>query len=56
MEPVFATLLIVIVVALIFDYINGFHDTANAIPTPRSWGSRSPIPSPRWSTRRRSAR
>ena len=26
-------LVIIIVLALIFDYINGFHDTANAIAT-----------------------
>ena len=27
------SLLIVVALALIFDYINGFHDTANAIAT-----------------------
>ena len=26
-------LVIVVVVALLFDYLNGFHDTANAIAT-----------------------
>jgi PiT family inorganic phosphate transporter len=29
------TLLIIIIVSLIFDYINGFHDAANAIATVR---------------------
>ncbi len=38
MDTVFFSLLLVIVVALIFDYINGFHDTANAIATVVSTG------------------
>jgi PiT family inorganic phosphate transporter len=38
MEPVLITLVVVVVVALIFDYINGFHDTANAIATVVSTG------------------
>jgi PiT family inorganic phosphate transporter len=38
MEPVLATLIVVVIVALIFDYINGFHDTANAIATVVSTG------------------
>ena len=33
MDTAFAILIVVIVFALIFDYINGFHDTANAIAT-----------------------
>jgi len=33
LEPAFFMLCLVIVAALIFDYINGFHDTANAIAT-----------------------
>lgn len=33
LEPAFLMLCLVIVAALIFDYINGFHDTANAIAT-----------------------
>jgi PiT family inorganic phosphate transporter len=33
MDTSFAILVAVIVVALIFDYVNGFHDTANAIAT-----------------------
>lgn len=38
MDTVFITLVAVVVVALIFDYINGFHDTANAIATVVSTG------------------
>ena len=33
MEGVTLALVIVVVLAVIFDYINGFHDTANAIAT-----------------------
>lgn len=33
LEPAFLMLCLVILAALIFDYINGFHDTANAIAT-----------------------
>ena len=33
MEGVTLSLLVVVVLAVIFDYINGFHDTANAIAT-----------------------
>ncbi|GMV22987.1 MAG: anion permease [Vicinamibacterales bacterium] len=33
MDTAFATIVLVIVVALIFDYINGFHDAANSIAT-----------------------
>src|ERR1035437_10303646 len=32
-EPAFLMLCLVVVAALLFDYINGFHDTANAIAT-----------------------
>lgn len=32
-EPTFIMLCLVILAALVFDYINGFHDTANAIAT-----------------------
>jgi len=32
-EATLAMLILVIAAALIFDYINGFHDTANAIAT-----------------------
>src|SRR5947199_4366524 len=33
MGSAFALLLLVVVLALAFDYINGFHDTANAVAT-----------------------
>jgi len=33
LDPAFLLLCLVIVAALLFDYINGFHDTANAIAT-----------------------
>src|SRR5215213_8313685 len=33
MDPAFATIAVVVAVALIFDYINGFHDAANSIAT-----------------------
>ena len=33
MEGVTFALVVVIVLAVVFDYINGFHDTANAIAT-----------------------
>jgi len=33
LEPAFLMLCLVVVAALLFDYINGFHDTANAIAT-----------------------
>ncbi|WP_437593585.1 anion permease [Sorangium sp. So ce1000] len=38
MNTLLITLTLVIVVALVFDYINGFHDTANAIATVVSTG------------------
>lgn len=38
MDTVFVSLVLVVVVALVFDYINGFHDTANAIATVVSTG------------------
>lgn len=42
MSSVWLWLIIVIVVALLFDYINGFHDTANAIATSVSTKALSP--------------
>lgn len=33
MEPIFLLLCVVVVLTLVFDYINGFHDAANAIAT-----------------------
>ena len=38
MDVVVVTLVAVVILALIFDYINGFHDTANAIATVVSTG------------------
>jgi len=38
MNTLFVTLLLVVLIALVFDYINGFHDTANAIATVVSTG------------------
>ena len=32
-DTMFLVLLLVIAAALLFDYVNGFHDTANAIAT-----------------------
>jgi inorganic phosphate transporter, PiT family len=43
MDTAFAILLAVIVLALIFDYVNGFHDTANAIATVVATRVLSPI-------------
>src|SRR5579864_7737962 len=42
MDTVFLQLVLVIAVALVFDYINGFHDTANAIATTVSTRALSP--------------
>src|SRR6188508_1749147 len=33
MDPALATIVVVVGVALVFDYINGFHDAANSIAT-----------------------
>ena len=41
MDP-FVLLVVVVVLAIAFDYINGFHDTANAIATVVSTGVMSP--------------
>ena len=32
-EPALATLVLIVVLGLAFDFVNGFHDTANAIAT-----------------------
>ncbi len=32
-DPALATLILIVVIGLVFDFINGFHDTANAIAT-----------------------
>jgi PiT family inorganic phosphate transporter len=33
MSPVFALIIVIVIVALVFDYVNGFHDAANSIAT-----------------------
>ena len=38
MVNAFVLLALVVVLALLFDYINGFHDTANAVATVVSTG------------------
>src|SRR5688572_9739061 len=38
MDSAFAILLLVVGLALLFDYVNGFHDTANAVATVVSTG------------------
>jgi PiT family inorganic phosphate transporter len=42
-DPVFITLAVVVVLALVFDFINGFHDAANAIATAVSTRALSPL-------------
>src|ERR1035437_119080 len=43
MEPTLILLVAVVALALIFDFINGFHDTANAIATVVSTRALSPL-------------
>jgi len=33
MNPAFVMVVVVVVIALLFDFVNGFHDAANAIAT-----------------------
>ncbi len=42
-NPTLSTLIFIIVIALVFDFINGFHDTANAIATSVATRVLSPI-------------
>src|SRR4051812_11903513 len=42
MDEAFCLLVVVVVLAVVFDYINGFHDTANAIATVVSTNVLSP--------------
>ena len=42
MDAVTLTLVLVIVLALFFDFTNGFHDTANAMATPIATGALKP--------------
>jgi PiT family inorganic phosphate transporter len=44
----FSTIIVIIVVALVFDYINGFHDAANSIATVVSTRVLSPIQAVLW--------
>ena len=48
MDPAFSTILLIIVVALIFDFINGFHDAANSIATVVSTRVLSPAQAVAW--------
>ena len=48
MTVAFATLVVIIIVALIFDYINGFHDAANSIATVVSTRVLSPLQAVAW--------
>lgn len=40
----FALVVIIVIVALIFDYTNGFHDAANAIATSIATRALAPVP------------
>jgi PiT family inorganic phosphate transporter len=46
--PVATTVIVIIVVALVFDYINGFHDAANSIATVVSTRVLSPTQAVLW--------
>ena len=48
MDLAFSTIVAIIVVALVFDYINGFHDAANSIATVVSTRVLSPIQAVIW--------
>jgi PiT family inorganic phosphate transporter len=48
MDTAFVTIAVVVVVALIFDYINGFHDAANSIATVVSTRVLSPAQAVLW--------
>ena len=45
METTLTLLIVVVVLTLIFDFINGFHDTANAIATVVSTRALKPLTS-----------
>ena len=47
MDGVTAMLVLVVLLAIAFDYVNGFHDTANAIATSVATRALSPT-LPRW--------
>jgi inorganic phosphate transporter, PiT family len=44
----YATVVVIIIAALIFDYINGFHDAANSIATVVSTRVLSPLQAVAW--------
>ena len=44
MPPSFTLLLLVVTFGLVFDFLNGFHDTANAIATVVSTGCSARAP------------
>ena len=48
MDLAFATVVIIIAAALVFDYINGFHDAANSIATVVSTRVLSPFQAVAW--------
>ena len=48
-------LVTIIILALIFDYINGFHDAANSIATIVSTRVLTPFQAVIWSSRRKKA-
>ena len=48
MDVAFSSIVIIIVVALVFDYINGFHDAANSIATVVSTRVLSPLQAVAW--------
>ena len=48
MDAAFASIVIIITVALVFDYINGFHDAANSIATVVSTRVLSPLQAVAW--------
>src|SRR6266511_2678876 len=47
-SPVFLTVVGIILVALIFDFLNGFHDAANSVATVVSTGTLSPNAAVAW--------
>ena len=48
MDAALVTIVVVVVVALIFDYINGFHDAANSIATVVSTKVLTPLQAVVW--------
>ncbi|MBI1951877.1 MAG: inorganic phosphate transporter, partial [Acidobacteria bacterium] len=48
MDPVLIAVIAIIVVALVFDFLNGFHDAANSVATIVSTGTLSPNAAVAW--------